>query len=222
MSLTQVYYVASTARSKLGREANRADHNLRRLVGHANTLDNLMTTLSEAEQEQERWFNESVKKASNKSDEPKHITWVDSIPEEDESDGEESDSDDDSDTYDEDADMFDIPLRKIRSPPVTVSSAELDDEEYDEMDEEYDDEHALTRVASKFEHSPPELMNDSDSDSEDESMPSSPEQETAEFSEKDRQSIATTSFYDSKAQQGLEDYIIQQAQQPQAPLIAAY
>ena len=48
MSLTQTYYVASTARSKLGREANRADHNLRVLVGHANLLDNLMLDLANA------------------------------------------------------------------------------------------------------------------------------------------------------------------------------
>lgn len=217
MSLTQTYYVASTARSKLGREASRADHNLRLLVGHANLLDGLMAELSSAEQEQERWFNESVKKAS-KPEQPQHITWVDSIPEEDESDGE--DSDDDSDIYDEDAEMFNVPLRKIRSPPVTFSSAAIEEEDYDEMDDEYDDEHALIRVASK-QHSPPELMNDSDSDSDDESMPSSPEQETIEFDEKQRQSITTTSFYDAKSQSGLEDYIMQQAQ-PQAPLIAAY
>ena len=37
MSLTQTYYVASTARSKLGREASKADHDLRRLVGSAST-----------------------------------------------------------------------------------------------------------------------------------------------------------------------------------------
>jgi len=35
MSLTQTYYVASTARSKLGREASKADHDLRKLVGSA-------------------------------------------------------------------------------------------------------------------------------------------------------------------------------------------
>ena len=36
MSLTQTYYIASSARGKLGREASKGDHNLRRLVGHAN------------------------------------------------------------------------------------------------------------------------------------------------------------------------------------------
>lgn len=217
MSLTQTYYVASTARSKLGREAQRADHNLRLLVGHANLLDTLMVELADAEREQEAWFNQSVKKAS-KPEEPRHVQWIDSIAEEEEDDDSDMESDDGSDIYDEDEEMFNIPLRKIRSPPVEISSEELDeDEDIDaEYDEEDDDEHALTRVASQ--HSPPELTLDSDSDSEDESMPSSPEQPTFELSEKERQSIATTDFYDIKSQQSMEDYILRQ---PQQPMIAA-
>merc|ERR1712230_277093 len=75
MSLTQTYYVASTARSKLGREASRADHNLRLLVGHANLLDQLMVDLADAEKEQEAWFNQTVQKAS-KPEQPKHIQWL--------------------------------------------------------------------------------------------------------------------------------------------------
>jgi len=223
MSLTQTYYVASTARSKLGREANRADHNLRLLVGHANLLDSLMLDLADQEREQEAWFNDSVKKAS-KQEQPQHITWVDAIPEEDDDDYSDDGSDDGSEIYDKDADeMFNIPLRKMRSPPVTVSSAEISEEdmEYDEMDEEDDDEHALTRVQSV--HSPPELC-DSDSDDEDESMPTSPDaQATFELDDKEREAVSTTGFYDSsKSQQHLEDYIMQQAHKPQQPLIAAY
>jgi hypothetical protein len=80
MSLTQTYYVASAARSKLGREAGRADHNLRLLVGHANLLDSLMLELQDAEREQEAWFNQSVRTAS-KPDEQRHVQWIDSIPE---------------------------------------------------------------------------------------------------------------------------------------------
>jgi len=221
MSLTQTYYVASTARSKLGKEANRADHNLRLLVGHANLLDGLMVQLADAEREQESWFHASVKQASasKPASEPRHIQWIDTISEEEDEDDSDAESDD-SDVYDEDAEMFDMmpTIRKLRSPPVTISSTEIeeDDEEYDEED---DDDHVLTRVASR--HSPPELTHD-DSDSEDESMPTSPESEPAmHFSEKERQTITTTGFYDVKSQQGLEDYIIQQAQQPQT-LIAAY
>lgn len=220
MSLTQTYYVASTARSKLGREAARADHDLRLLVGHANLLDQLMVDLADAEKEQEAWFNQSVRKAS-KPEEPRHIQWIDTISEEVAEDDSDEESDNGSD-YDEDAEMFDMmpTIKKMRSPPVTVSSMEIDEEDEEEYDEEYDTEHALSRVASK--HSPPELTHDSDSDSDDESMPSSPEAEPAmQFSEKDRQTMTTTSFYDAKSQQGLEDYIMQQAQQPQT-LIAAY
>ncbi|KAK5128221.1 hypothetical protein LTR85_002888 [Meristemomyces frigidus] len=219
MSLTQTYYVASTARSKLGREASRADHNLRLLVGHANLLDGLMLDLASAEKEQEAWFNMSVRKAS-KPEEPRHVQWIDTISEEDDEDDSDAESDDGSD-YDEDEEMFDMmpTIKKLRSPPVTVSSMEVDEDDED-YEEEYDSELALTRVASK--HSPPELTHDSDSDSDDESMPSSPETEPAmQFTEKERETMTTTSFYDAKAQSGLEDYIIQQAQQPQT-LIASY
>ncbi|KAK3679230.1 hypothetical protein LTR78_000791 [Recurvomyces mirabilis] len=224
MSLTQTYYVASTARSKLGREANKSDHNLRLLVGHANLLDSLMLELSSAEQEQERWFNESVQKA-NKPDQPKHIQWIDTIAEAEEM--EEDDESDEESEYEDDDEIFNIPLRKVRSPPVVFESAdvdmdEFDEEEEDDDDEEDDEEHALTRVPSSR-HSPPELVDDSEeSDSEDESMPTSPESEEFKLNDKQRQQITTTAFYDVKAQRGLEDYIMQQAQQPQAPLIAAY
>ena len=38
-SATEAYAIACIARSKLGKEADQADHNLRRMVGHANMLD---------------------------------------------------------------------------------------------------------------------------------------------------------------------------------------
>lgn len=214
MSLTQTYYVASTARSKLGVEASRPDHNLRLLVGHANLLDTLMVELADAEREQEAWFNQSVKKAS-KPEEPRRIQWIDTISEEEDEESDDSDleSEDGSDVYDEDSEMFDMmPLRKIRSPPVEISSTELSDEEDYDDDDEFDEELTLTRVASK--HSPPELTLDSDSESEEESMPSSPEQPAFELSTKERQTITpTTNFFDMK------DIIMQQT--PQQPLIAA-
>ncbi|KAI5360858.1 Putative protein Ecm13 [Septoria linicola] len=208
MSLTQTYYVASTARSKLGREAGRADHDLRLLVGHANLLDSLMVELADAEREQEAWFNQSVKKAS-KPEEPQHVQWIDTIAEEDdEEDDSDLESDDGSDIYDEDAEMFNIPLRKIRSPPVEISSEEIDEDM--ESDDEFDEDLALSRVPSN-QNSPPELTLDSDSDSEDD-MPSSPEQPLFELSEKERQQIATTTFYDIKS--STEALLAQQNQQP--------
>ncbi|KAK1824669.1 hypothetical protein LTR12_000994 [Friedmanniomyces endolithicus] len=227
MSLTSIYYTASTARTKLGREANRSDHNLRRLVGHANLLDSLMIELSSAEREQESWFNQSLSRAS-KPEEPKHIQWLDEVAEAEMED--DSDSEDDSD-YDDDAEQIfeSIPTTRVRRPSVHIDSMEIDDEddeEEDDEDAEFDEEHALQRTPSSR-HSPPELLDcdedDSSSDSEDESMPSSPENQAFEINEKERAAITTTAFYDTKAQHGLEQYIMQQSQQRQAaPLIAAY
>lgn len=215
MSLTQTYYVASTARSKLGREAGKHDHNLRLLVGHANLLDTLMVELADAEREQEAWFNQSVQKASPAPEQPAHISWaMDEEMEDDDSDM----SDDDSDIYDEDDDvLFNLPLRKIRSPPVQLFSQEIDDDEdFTDDDEDLEDEEefeslSLQRVASQ--HSPPELLLDSEeSDSDDDSMPSSPEQPAFDISDKERQAITTTSFYTM-------DAVMQQ--QRQQPMIAA-
>ncbi|KAF2725048.1 hypothetical protein K431DRAFT_281519 [Polychaeton citri CBS 116435] len=215
MSLTQTYYVASTARTKLGREAGRADHNLRRLVGHANLLDTLMVELADAEREQEAWFNESVKGAS-KQQTPAHLQWFDTIEEEDDEDSSDDESDDGSSVYDEeeeDGDDYYVPLRKMRSPPVEFSSIEID-EEYDSDDDDMEME-PLTRVSSR--HSPPELTHD-DSDSDEEPMPPSPENSTLDYSDKERQAITTTTFYDHRSRQQIEELF---PQQPQAPAIAA-
>jgi len=225
MSLTQTYYVASTARSKLGAEARRADHNLRLLVGHANLLDSLMLELADAEREQEAWFNSSVQRATAKSSEPRHIQWIDTIAEEaidDDGDESDADSDADSDIY-EDATMFDIPLRRIRSPPLDLSSAALDYDE-SELDDEFDEEAtdaalSLTRVASHL--SPPELTLDSDSESEDESsMPSSPEQPAFELTAKETQAMVTGAAPGSNPTNGFFDQDFAMHQQRQ-PLIAS-
>ncbi|RMZ86524.1 hypothetical protein DV736_g6253, partial [Chaetothyriales sp. CBS 134916] len=66
-----------------------------------------------------------------------------------------------------------------------------------ELESEDDDDNILTRTTSH--HSPPALSQDSDSESEDdENMPLSPPQPIMEIlSEKQRQSIATTSYYDT-------------------------
>ncbi|KAL1589434.1 hypothetical protein WHR41_01715 [Cladosporium halotolerans] len=223
MSLTRTYAVASTARSKLGREASRADHNLRRLVGHANLLDTLMIDLADAEREQEAWFNQSVSKAS--PSQSRHIQWFDAIEEDFEDDDSDSDSDaesDDGSVYDEDAEILSIPVRRIRTAPVVIESEEIDltdDEEDAEYDEENDEEHALTRVPSfPSQHSPPELALD-DSDSEDESMPPSPEQPTLELSEKERQQLSTALYGDKSQAASMQDYI---THEPQRQLVAAY
>ena len=197
MSLTQTYYLAHTARGKLSKEAAQADHDLRLLVGHANLLDGLMLDLANAEQEQESWFNQTVKSASKASEEPKHIQWADTIPEELEEAVEEefyaegSESDSDSDDDEEMQSAGPIVLRKVPQPSVTITTAEYDEDE-DMEDEDYEDDLALTRTSSH----PPELLLDSDSESEeDDSLPPSPEMPLDAFSEKQRQAIATTSYY---------------------------
>ena len=208
MSLTQTYYIASSARAKLGREASRPDHNLRRLVGHANMLDSLMFDLQEAELSQERWFNQTIQRAE-KSEESKHIQWADTIVEEEEN---EDDSDSDSDFDEEDMEMIKT-IRSIRQPAVTVSSEDFDEEEY--YDEEEDEpELALVRTQSHSAN-PPELVDDSDS--EDETPPSSPPQPNFSdldlFDEKQAAEISEEALIDEHT------YYIQERN---APLIAAY
>ena len=189
MSLTQTYYLAHSARGKLSKEAARGDHDLRLLVGHANLLDGLMLDLANAEQEQESWFNQTVKSASKASEEPKHIQWADTIPEELEEAIEEGFYTEDSDT---DSDSDDDEEMQAPQASATIITADYDEDE-DMEDEDYEDDLALTRTSSAY---PPELLHeDEDSDSEDDSMPPSPEEPLAAFSEKQRQAIATTSYY---------------------------
>ena len=203
MSLTQSYYLAHSARSKLSKEAARGDHNLRLLVGHANLLDGLMLDLAHAEQEQESWFNQTVASNTKAAEEPKHIQWADTIPEEleeaveEEFYAEDSDGGSDSDDEEEMDIAQPLPVRSTARPRTTTIAAEVDDDEEME-DDDYEEDLALTRTSSIH---PPELLHeDSDSESDDDSMPPSPpttEIPLDAFSEKQRQSIATTSFYQS-------------------------
>jgi len=181
LSLTQTYFLAHSARGKLSKEASRADHNLRLLVGHANMLDSLMIDLANAEQEQERWFTKSVSGAKESEAEPEQ-EWAENVAEpEVDWEAEDAESTDDESDYEEE-----------RPEATIITTTEIDSD-----DEENYGDLALTRTTSR--HSPPELSSDSDSDSDDEHMPSSPPQPTiAAFTEKQRQAIATTSYYDAK------------------------
>jgi len=239
MSITQTYFLAHTARGKLSKEASRADHDLRLLVGHANLLDSLMLELADAEQEQERWFNNSVSASKEETPEPKHIQWADTVIEEPEEDWEASDAEstDDESDYDEDEDIAmvasaPITIRRAPSPAAKITTREISDDEEDEDFEEDDEEDygdlALTRTSSRH---PPELTSDSDEDSDEESMPPSPPQPTLDaFSEKQRAAIATTSFYDDKTETSLSEqeqnsffedgYYLPQRSQP--AMISAY
>lgn len=183
MSVTQTYYLAHTARGKLSSEAARPDHNLRLLVGHANLLDSLMLELAEAEQEQESWFNQSVRKATKT--ENKHIQWADSIVEDPEEDWQAEDADDSSDSdseYDSDEDMEEfaqlerVPSRTAATLIISKPVVEVDEEDMEEDDEEDFAGLQLHRTQSHSASSPPELVDhdSDDSSSEDESMPPSP------------------------------------------------
>ena len=206
MSLTQTYYLAHTARGKLSHEASQADHDLRLLVGHANLLDTLMLDLADAEKEQESWFNQTVKSAT---EEPKHLRWASKRSEDEaveEWDGDSSDSD--SDEYDEDENIQLVAPRRLRSPPppASVTTIEVDADSDEEEDDDEDDGHlALTRTSSQ---QTPELFHELDSDSEDDSTPPSPEEAEIPldaFSEKQRQAIATTAFYHHPSANAVQD-----------------
>lgn len=213
MSLTQTYYLAHKARAKLSHEAAMPDHNLRLLVGHANLLDSLMLELADAEREQESWFNQSVRNASHqekKAESNKHIQWADTIVEDD--DYSDSDSDDSDMEDDEDVEMADVvSLRRVPSNTNFQKTAapssprmevvEVDMEEDDDDEEDYA-ELTLTRSPS---HSltnspPPELEQDFDESSEDESMPPSPPSTMLPTFEQQKQKgspvAATPDFYD--------------------------
>ncbi|KAL8955114.1 MAG: hypothetical protein Q9183_006784 [Haloplaca sp. 2 TL-2023] len=196
MSITQTYYLAHTARAKLQKEANKPDHNLRLLVGHANLLDGLMLDLADAEREQESWFNQTVKGAAKASNEPRHIQWADTIEEAIEDD--EYDSDSDSEDEMEQAQQMPITRLPQEKAPPASTLAVVDDSDEEMEDDEDNEDHALIRVSSRSSsEQPPELLHESDSESDDDMPPSPPTKEIPldAFSEKQRQSIATTGFY---------------------------
>lgn len=236
MSITQTYYLAHTARKKLTREASRADHDLRLLVGHANLLDSLMLDLADAEREQERWFNQTVSgatKTSHREEKSNHIQWASTVVEEPEeawepedasdldSDLSDSDEEDDSD-FDEDDFVINTPVR-LRSPPppqhnlAAIPEGTLVEDEEDDTDSdfEYDDaedleELSLTRSPSR--QSPPELLADSGDSSEDESMPPSPLQPVLESFDQKAAAAAAISLTDDQTNLFESGYYVAQEQ----------
>jgi hypothetical protein len=178
MTITQTYYLAHKARSNLGREAARADHNLRLLVGHANLLDNLMLELADAEREQERWFNQSVRGASPKAQD-RHVQFAaDKIVEEDESSDDEvydESSSDEEDFEEEEEDIVMVPAIKAPTAPTfTAKEIRGDDMEEDDLEEDYA-QLELVRTSSHSNTSPPpELVDESDSSDDEAGMPPSP------------------------------------------------
>ncbi|PUU78189.1 hypothetical protein B9Z19DRAFT_90165 [Tuber borchii] len=177
MSITQTFYLAHKARGKLSSEASRQDHNLRLLVGHANLLDTLMIHLSEAERDQERWFNTMVR-GNEESREYRDLP--ETIEEEPEEYGSlaadyDSDSDSSEESDDEEMEDVDVTYTIAREPSykyyqtqetiIGVSEAEVDEDRI----------FSLTRTRSRR---PPSLCSDYSDDEEEESNPPSPPQPT--------------------------------------------
>ncbi|KAH7328453.1 hypothetical protein B0I35DRAFT_18615 [Stachybotrys elegans] len=195
MSITQTYYLAHKARAKLSREAAQPDHDLRLLVGHANLLDSLMLELAEAEREQERWFNQSVRGAASPKSQDRHVQWADRIEEEavDEYDSDSSDSDSDEE-YEEDVEMLHIPA----PAPMAPLAAADDDVMEDDLEEDYA-QLELVRTPSHS-SSPPELVDHDSDSSDDESMPPSPPNASLPFpakkeSQQDKEAFYEDGFY---------------------------
>ncbi|KAF5130126.1 uncharacterized protein G6M90_00g014480 [Metarhizium brunneum] len=189
MSITQTYYLAHKARAKLSREAAQPDHDLRLLVGHANLLDSLMLELADAEREQERWFNQSVRGASNPKPADRRVQWADRIveqPEEEyDDDSSDSESDSDSDFDEDDVEMTNAVSARV---PVAAQRAQLvnvDDEE--EMGDDLEEDYAQLELVRTPSHStsPPELVDHDSESSDDESMPPSPADASLPYNEKE-------------------------------------
>ncbi|KAK6332194.1 hypothetical protein TWF718_002724 [Orbilia javanica] len=205
MSITQTFYLAHKARGKLSYEAAKSDHDLRLLVGHANLLDRLMLHLQTAEKEQDAWFNAMVRGNSTEEDES---TIMDTISEEEEEEHigslaedypeSESSEDDSEDDYEWEPSHV---VSAARHPAYDYSKTVIDVDEVDaeDFEEEEDGFYTLRRTSSHAPMSPPELIEDDDSDSE--SAPSSPPQPTlAEpifYESKNRKQFDGNGFYDS-------------------------
>ena len=167
MSMTQTYFLAHKARAKLSREAAQPDHDLRFLVGHANLLDTLMLELAEVERAQEQWFNQSVRGAS---------TTTSTAQKQQDRHVQWSEN-----------------LAQV--PEEEYDSEEETSDEEDDLEEDYE-QLSLVRTPSRS-NSPPELIEESDSEDEDDT-PASPKSAVAQLStaeKDDEQSEEEESLY---------------------------
>ena len=231
MTLSQTYYLAHVARSKLSKEATKSDHDLRMLVGHANLLDGLMLDLAEAEREQESWFNQSVKGAAQSSTTPatpadspsqdRHVRWSESLPSVTE-DYEEEDSDASDDEDEADATLASARTINVPRSTTVSSTAIADDDDNEDMAEDDEEEAPELQLRRTPSHSsPPELLeeseSESDSDSDSDMPPSPPAPELDAYSGKQRrdaftaQKSAQPTSHDSFYEDG---FYLPQRQQP--------
>ena len=127
--------VAHQARSKLAKEAQASDHNLHRLVCHANMLDTLILDLAQAEQQQESYLNKLSQKASPRPRKAKAEKYdfvvMEKLTEESE---EDSDNSSDSDPESDDECEHWDPKTFNATATMIASDEEVD---ADELQEEY-------------------------------------------------------------------------------------
>lgn len=176
-SLSDTYFLASRAKSKLTREASRHDHDLRVLVSHANLLDSLMDSIHEKKKEQykqrqlqlqqQRVMNYNNHSGSISFDlaNTKRTTYNSPILEQnDDDDYMDSDSDSDSDSDDE---ADDEPLYTYHYNQSYRTMPTVDEED----DEEKEQEPIVQVVESSDEehtNAPPSLSYSSDEEEDDE------------------------------------------------------
>jgi hypothetical protein len=188
----QTYNLVHAARGKLSSEASRADHNLRRLVGHANLLDSLMLELTKATQEHETWFNEFICEAS-KPTRQRHIQGAGAIVNEPE-EGWRADDANLSDSDGSDSDYCPDEGIKEQTSSIRLATSYNEVEEFeDDSEEDYDD--LVLHLTQSHGASPPDLEYDSEDSSDDDLLPPSPPANVLpSFSEKQLQEAAIIEF----------------------------
>lgn len=195
MSIAQTFHLARRARGKLSFEASRSDHNLRLLVGHANLLDSLMIHLSEAEAEQERWYQQTVRGNEYDTEEYGSLAADYESDTESESDEEEDDELDEAVYYEQNRRTAyrAQPQREVVVDMHEVEvAAEYDDDENENDDGEDDGMFALTRTTS---HRPPSLCSDASDDEEDDHAPPSPPQPADHHYPMSEKELRTISYF---------------------------
>ena len=161
MSRTEAYTLAHTARCKLQLAADRPDRNLRFILGHAFTLDNLRLRIAEIETDSSAYLSES-------SDDEDRPTCTAHVGERRVSFGRGSPR------------PTNVGVGRPKSPPpdelAHLSSSESEDEDDDiEEDDEFEEELSLTRFESATAKAPRMVADEGEDEDDGDVGPKSPE-----------------------------------------------
>jgi len=153
MSVTQTYTIAYQARGKLAKEANCPDHNLHRLVCHANMLDTLIADLAHAEEEQEIYLNKLTSSKQKPAKKSKVEKWTDIVMEKLEDESENDDEQDLIESEDSSEEAFEHweDIASEKGDGIVIITAE-GQECADELQEEHA-RLALERAKTRHRHS---------------------------------------------------------------------